>query len=57
VLVAKLQHPQGSSHVDAQRLERALADATRRYTTAHEPQRQAFLHGLLTGYAVGLKRE
>jgi hypothetical protein len=55
VLLAKLQHPRGSSSVDERRLVRALNDAARRYAGTHAKSRQAFFHGLLTGYAVGLK--
>jgi hypothetical protein len=55
VLVDKLRHPQGSSSVDERKLLRALNDAARRYAGTQARSRQAFFHGLLTGYAVGLK--
>ena len=54
VLVAKLTGP----HVrrDArERLLRALDDAARHYADSSRKERQAFFHGLLTGYAVALK--
>jgi len=52
-LLAKLvdgrkQHPR-------ERLLRALDDAARHYKDSHQKVRQAFFHGLLTGYAVALK--
>ncbi len=55
VLLDKLKHPRGSRSVDEQRLWRALEDAMRHYASARRRDRQAFFHGLLTGYAVGLK--
>jgi len=33
----------------------ALDDATRHYKDSNQKVRQAFFHGLLTGYAVALK--
>jgi Arc/MetJ-type ribon-helix-helix transcriptional regulator len=38
-----------------ERLLRALDDAARHYKDSHQQIRQAFFHGLLTGYAVALK--
>jgi hypothetical protein len=38
-----------------ERLLKALDQATRRYKGTDQKQRQAFFHGLLTGYAVALK--
>jgi hypothetical protein len=37
------------------KLLRALDDATRHYKDSNQKVRQAFFHGLLTGYAVALK--
>jgi hypothetical protein len=37
------------------RLLRALDDAARHYQDSEQKVRQAFFHGLLTGYAVALK--
>ena len=54
-LLARLADPQGSRSVDADRLSLALDDARRRFASTDERERQAFFHGLLTGYAVGLK--
>jgi hypothetical protein len=54
-LLAKLERPQGSRHVNSARLAHAMADAKRQFALADERDRQAFFHGLLTGYAVGLK--
>lgn len=55
-LVAKLAAPRGSRAVDEQRLLQALDQAAQRYWRSDEKVRQAFIHGLLTGYGVGLKR-
>ena len=38
-----------------QRLLAALDDTVRHYQGSNEKERQAFFHGLLTGYAVALK--
>lgn len=38
-----------------ERLLQALSAAVRRYEGSNEQVRQAFFHGLLTGYAVALK--
>ena len=38
-----------------EKLLRALDQATKRYKDSDQKQRQAFFHGLLTGYAVALK--
>jgi hypothetical protein len=38
-----------------EKLLRALDQAARRYKDSNQKQRQAFFHGLLTGYAVALK--
>jgi hypothetical protein len=38
-----------------EKLLRALDDAARHYGNSHRKVRQAFFHGLLTGYAVALK--
>ena len=53
-LVKKLA---GKSGAQARRnkLLRALDDATRHYQDSNQKVRQAFFHGLLTGYAVALK--
>lgn len=38
-----------------EKLLRALREATRAYALAQSWERQAFFHGLITGYAVALK--
>ncbi|HEX2711006.1 MAG TPA: hypothetical protein VHM88_02120 [Candidatus Acidoferrales bacterium] len=38
-----------------EKLLKALDQASRRYRDSNQKQRQAFFHGLLTGYAVALK--
>jgi hypothetical protein len=38
-----------------EKLLKALDQAARRYKDSNQKQRQAFFHGLLTGYAVALK--
>jgi hypothetical protein len=38
-----------------EKLLKALDQAARRYKDSDQKQRQAFFHGLLTGYAVALK--
>lgn len=57
VLVSKTATPNGSDNVDRRKLLTALASAAEHYSEAREETRQAFFHGLLTGYAVGLKRK
>ena len=57
-LLNKLAKPGGSSHnVDNMKLMQALRAAVRRYTQSQQATKQAFFHGLLTGYAVGLKHK
>jgi len=53
VLLAKLL--KGSGKKGRERLFRALDDAARHYKDSNQKVRQAFFHGLLTGYAVALK--
>ncbi len=55
VLLDKLEAPHGSRIVDQERLKHALDLARREYEHSHRKVRQAFFHGLLTGYAIGLK--
>ncbi len=38
-----------------EKLLKALDEAARRYQSSSQKERQAFFHGLLTGYAVALK--
>ncbi len=38
-----------------EKLLKALDEASRRYENSSQKERQAFFHGLLTGYAVALK--
>ena len=57
VLLKKLVSPNGSRTVDGEKLYKALASAARRYTQSNQEISQAFFHGLLTGYAVGLKHK
>jgi hypothetical protein len=45
----------GSKQVGRGKLLRALDDAARHYEDSNQKVRQAFFHGLLTGYAVALK--
>jgi hypothetical protein len=45
----------GTRQLRREKLLRALDDATRRYKDSNQKVRQAFFHGLLTGYAVALK--
>lgn len=56
-LLAKLSSPNGSQTVDDAKLLRALNAAARRYSQSSGEVSQAFFHGLLTGYAVGLKHK
>jgi len=54
VLLNKL-HAKGTRQKRRERLLAALEEASRRYRDSHQKERQAFFHGLLTGYAVALK--
>jgi predicted NBD/HSP70 family sugar kinase len=46
----------GGSHQERrEKLLKALDEASKRYQDSTEKERQAFFHGLLTGYAVALK--
>jgi len=56
VLVEKLGAPRGSRSVDNEKLLQALDQAAQHYKDSHKKVRQAFFHGLVTGYGVGLKR-
>jgi hypothetical protein len=56
-LVKKLGAPRGSRSVDQEKLMQALDQATQRYKESDKKVRQAFFHGLVTGYGVGLKRQ
>lgn len=54
VLADKLLN--GSARRDGrEKILRAGADASRHYKDSNRKDRQAFFHGLLTGYAVALK--
>ena len=53
-LVDKLTS-RGTHQLRRDKLLRALDDATRHYKDSNQKVRQAFFHGLLTGYAVALK--
>lgn len=55
VLVDKLGAPRGSRSVDQKKLLQALDQAAQHYKNADKKLRQAFFHGLVTGYGVGLK--
>jgi hypothetical protein len=57
VLLSKLDAPNGSHSVDENKLLAALAAAARKYSQSRPKVSQAFFHGLLTGYAVGLKHK
>lgn len=57
VLLSKLGTPKGSRTVDEEKLYQALHRASQRYSQSREETSQAFFHGLLTGYAVGLKHK
>jgi hypothetical protein len=57
VLLGKISAPRGSHSVDEKKLLKALLCAARRYKSANQIINQAFFHGLLTGYAVGLKHK
>jgi len=54
-LLDKFMTPNGSSTVDRKKLMAGLYLAMRRYKQSNEQVTQAFFHGLLTGYSVGLK--
>jgi hypothetical protein len=54
-LVDKLVNVGPQQKVRPEKLLRALDDAARHYKDSDEKARQAFFHGLLTGYAVALK--
>ncbi|HXM95207.1 MAG TPA: hypothetical protein VOA64_13305 [Candidatus Dormibacteraeota bacterium] len=54
VLVDKLVN-ESTHQLRRRKLLHALEDATQRYLGSDEQARQAFFHGLLTGYAVALK--
>jgi len=54
VLLEKMTRPHMRRGAQA-RLLRALDDAARHYSDSSKKVRQAFFHGLLTGYAVALK--
>jgi hypothetical protein len=45
----------GTRQQRREKLLKALDQAARRYKDSNQKQRQAFFHGLLTGYAVALK--
>ena len=45
----------GSHQQRREKLLKALDEASQRYTSSTQKVRKAFFHGLLTGYAVGLK--
>ena len=57
VLLSKLGTPKGSRNVDEEKLYQALYCASHRYSQSKQEVSQAFFHGLLTGYAVGLKHK
>jgi hypothetical protein len=57
VLLAKLGAPNGSRDVDGEKLYKALNSASRCYSQSSQEIGRAFFHGLLTGYAVGLKHK
>ncbi|MGA8145371.1 MAG: hypothetical protein WB987_15905 [Candidatus Acidiferrales bacterium] len=54
VLLGKLVKGRGSQAARREKLLRALDDAARHYKDSNQKVRQAFFHGLLTGYAVAL---
>ncbi len=45
----------GTRQQRREKLLKALDQASRRYKDSNQKHRQAFFHGLLTGYAVALK--
>lgn len=54
VLIEKML-VKGSRQQRREKLLKALDEATRHYRDSSQKERQAFFHGLLTGYAVALK--
>lgn len=54
-LIDKLVSVDPQQKVRPAKLLRALDDAARHYRDSNQKVRQAFFHGLLTGYAVALK--
>ena len=45
----------GTRKKSREKLLKALDEASRHYQSTSQKERQAFFHGLLTGYAVALK--
>lgn len=45
----------GTRQKRREKLLKALDEASRHYQSSNQKERQAFFHGLLTGYAVALK--
>ena len=45
----------GTRQKSREKLLKALDEASRHYQSTSQKERQAFFHGLLTGYAVALK--
>ena len=45
----------GAQQKRREKLLKALGEASERYNNSSQKERQAFFHGLLTGYAVALK--
>ena len=45
----------GTRQMRREKLLKALDQASQRYKNSGQKERQAFFHGLLTGYAVALK--
>ena len=45
----------GTQQKRREKLLKALEQASQRYINSSQKERQAFFHGLLTGYAVALK--
>jgi hypothetical protein len=45
----------GTRQKRREKLLKALDEASRHYEKSNQKERQAFFHGLLTGYAVALK--
>jgi hypothetical protein len=45
----------GTRQKSREKLLKALDEASRHYQSSSQKERQAFFHGLLTGYAVALK--
>lgn len=57
ILLTKVGAPTGSRSVGVDKLLQALGRAARQYDHARQEVGRAFFHGLLTGYAVGLKHK